>query len=102
MHHLPRTIDEALAESTRTSICFNHTMTASADVTMPDHRVGDRVQVHRPDEETSAGVLVEDFAWATPAVESLGRDWAPPRRWAVALDIGTLVFADDADIEAIH
>ncbi len=45
-----------------------------------------------------AGKLVEDFAAYLLTESVLGRDWAPPRRWAVALDSGTLVFADDEDI----
>ncbi|WP_170945750.1 hypothetical protein [Rhodococcus sp. 14-2483-1-2] len=33
------------------------------------------------------------------ASNDLGRDWAQPRRWAVALETGVLVFVDDADLD---
>jgi len=46
------------------------------------------------------GAIVADYGEAASLVaDDLGRDWAPVRRWAVALDDGRLVFADDADLE---
>ncbi|WAM19386.1 hypothetical protein [Rhodococcus sp. JS3073] len=33
---------------------------------------------------------------AAPTVRT---DWAPVRRWAIAVDDGRLVFADDGDVE---
>ncbi|MEE2032758.1 hypothetical protein [Rhodococcus chondri] len=63
--------------------------------------VGTRVTV-RIDEEKNrlAGVVVEDFAnEAAKAGGQLGRDWAPVRRWGVALDDGRLVFSDDIAVE---
>ncbi|MGW0020223.1 hypothetical protein ACWDUD_18000 [Rhodococcus sp. NPDC003382] len=46
------------------------------------------------------GAIVADYGEAAALVaDDLGRDWAPVRRWAVALDDGRLVFADDADLE---
>ncbi|EME59147.1 MULTISPECIES: hypothetical protein [Rhodococcus] len=64
--------------------------------------VGSRVVVRRGGEKSRApGVVVEDYASeAARAGEQLGRDWAPVRRWAVALDDGRLVFADDDEVEA--
>ena len=48
-----------------------------------------------------AGEIVDEFG----GVEKIdnakyGRDWAVSKRWAVALDAGTLVFRDDAELEA--
>ncbi|AKE91621.1 MULTISPECIES: hypothetical protein [Rhodococcus] len=64
--------------------------------------VGSRVVVRRGDDKSRLpGVVVEDYASeAARAGEQLGRDWAPVRRWAVALDDGRLVFADDDEVEA--
>ncbi|MEZ5151025.1 hypothetical protein ACWDTG_00075 [Rhodococcus zopfii] len=46
------------------------------------------------------GAIVADYGQAVALVaDDLGRDWAPVRRWAVALDDGRLVFADDGDLE---
>ncbi|MFD6897811.1 hypothetical protein ACFWB0_25160 [Rhodococcus sp. NPDC060086] len=46
------------------------------------------------------GKIVEDYGTSQQAVgEDLGRNWAPIRRWAVALDDGRLVFVDDDDLE---
>ncbi|MFD6860061.1 hypothetical protein ACFWCF_22350 [Rhodococcus sp. NPDC060090] len=46
------------------------------------------------------GKIVEDYGTSQQAVgEDLGRNWAPIRRWAVALDDGRLVFVDDNDLE---
>ncbi|WP_156665318.1 hypothetical protein [Rhodococcus phenolicus] len=46
------------------------------------------------------GEIVADYGRAADLVaDDLGRDWAPVRRWAVALDDGRLVFADDADLD---
>ncbi len=43
---------------------------------------------------------MEDYGTSQQAVgEELGRNWAPIRRWAVALDDGRLVFVDDDDLE---
>ena len=50
----------------------------------------------------AAGALVEDYApLGILDAAAAGREWALPRRWAVALDHGRLVFADDRDIEAV-
>lgn len=63
--------------------------------------VGDIVEVHRPDGTTSAGTLVEDFGDYLLPADTLGRTWTPPHRWAIALDAGALVFADDQDVTAL-
>ncbi|QII07855.1 hypothetical protein BH93_22960 [Rhodococcoides fascians A25f] len=73
-------------------------MSESGHLTPAAHAVGDRVQLRTPD---AAGVLVEDYA-TIGILDSAaaGREWALPRRWAVALDDGRLVFAADSDIAA--
>lgn len=49
---------------------------------------------------STPGKIVEDYGTSQQAVgEELGRNWAPIRRWAVALDDGRLVFVDDDDLE---
>ena len=45
------------------------------------------------------GTVVEDYGDEAAANAHLGRDWAPVRRWAVALDEGRLVFSDGHDLE---
>ncbi|MDF3312479.1 hypothetical protein P3H15_46900 [Rhodococcus sp. T2V] len=45
------------------------------------------------------GTVVEDYGDEVAANDHLGRDWAPVRRWAVALDEGRLVFSDGHDLE---
>ncbi|MBY4128160.1 hypothetical protein HQO83_07145 [Rhodococcus fascians] len=73
-------------------------MSEPVHVTTAHPTVGDTVQVRRSDGNTAAGTLIEDFADYTIAGDAVGRDWAKPHRWAVALDEGTLIFVDDADI----
>ena len=65
-----------------------------------DAGVGDTVQVRRAGGHIVAGTLVEDFADFVLTAEAAGRNWGTPRRWAVALSDGTLMFADDTDIVA--
>ncbi|MDV7240641.1 MULTISPECIES: hypothetical protein [Rhodococcus] len=65
----------------------------------PDIVVGARVRVRRETETTAQGVVIEDFAELTTSGQSLGRDWAPVHRWAVALDDGRLVFAHDGELD---
>ncbi|OAK53777.1 hypothetical protein [Rhodococcoides kyotonense] len=60
--------------------------------------VGDRVQMKRAGVEQEAGTIVEDFAESLCSGDALGRTWARPKRWAIALDSGTLVFADDSEL----
>ncbi|MFC9841010.1 hypothetical protein ACFVKB_45760 [Rhodococcus sp. NPDC127530] len=43
------------------------------------------------------GVVVDDYA--AEVGTGAGHDWALVRRWTVVVDDGTLVFADDGDIE---
>ncbi|MFY2789167.1 hypothetical protein [Rhodococcus sp. KRD162] len=49
-------------------------------------------------ETREAGAIVEDFG-VQPS-DSTSREWAVARRWAVALDSGRLVFADNEDLTA--
>ncbi|CCQ14632.1 putative uncharacterized protein [Rhodococcus sp. AW25M09] len=67
--------------------------------------VGSRVKVHiqTPANDDDAGqdsyetgAIVEDFGVQAP--DSTSREWAVARRWAVALDTGRLVFADNEDL----
>lgn len=45
------------------------------------------------------GVIVDDFGVAVAPHDRFGRDWALTKRWAKALDAGSLVFRDDDEIE---
>lgn len=51
------------------------------------------------DTEPQVGVVVEDFADRVIDETDLGRDWAPVKRWAIALDDGRLVFAAEDGLE---
>ncbi|CAG7641667.1 hypothetical protein SIM91_02900 [Rhodococcus opacus] len=64
---------------------------------LPAVAVGARVRVRRRAEPAVTGEVVADYAELTDT-EERGHDWAPVRRWAVALDDGRLVFADTADL----
>lgn len=47
-----------------------------------------------------AGVIVDDFGDLVDAAgQAYGRDWAVTKRWAVALDDGSLVFRDDNELD---
>ncbi|MGF0311251.1 hypothetical protein BH92_26580 [Rhodococcoides fascians A21d2] len=67
--------------------------------------VGSRVKVHirtpgtdenAGQEAYESGAIVEDFG--VQAADTTSREWAVARRWAVALDSGRLVFADNEDL----
>ena len=45
-----------------------------------------------------AGVVIEDYEDMVIDRGSVGRDWAPVHRWAIALDDGRLIFANDDDL----
>ncbi|WP_092808367.1 hypothetical protein [Rhodococcus globerulus] len=65
--------------------------------------VGSRVKVTVPGGSGGGaytGVVIEDYANMVIDSESVGRDWAPVHRWAIALDDGRLIFADDDDLTA--
>ncbi|MCJ0895309.1 MULTISPECIES: hypothetical protein [unclassified Rhodococcus (in: high G+C Gram-positive bacteria)] len=62
-----------------------------------------KVRIHTPDADDKSaqdayetGAIVEDFGVQTP--DTTSREWAVARRWAVALDSGRLVFADNEDL----
>lgn len=74
----------------------------------PAWSVGARVTTHySPDPALAAdqrpqksGVIVEDHGEVIDsATRPYGRDWALPRRWAVLLDEGQLVFRDGDELE---
>jgi len=45
-------------------------------------------------------MIIEDHGdVVADSARSYGRDWALPRRWAIALDDGSLVFRDDDELE---
>ena len=65
--------------------------------------VGAKVVVRKgvAGDEPAPGTIVDDFGPAQKAVgDDLGRDWAPVRRWAVALDDGRLIFVDEDAFES--
>lgn len=64
----------------------------------PKRSVGDRITLYR-DGAASEGTLVEDYAGFRVLSGEVTRDWAPLRRWAIALDSGHLVFADDHELD---
>lgn len=63
--------------------------------------IGDRVRFDGPRSTGEYGRLVADYADFVVHDGRLDRDWAPPRRWAVALDSGRLTFADDAELKPV-
>lgn len=67
--------------------------------------VGSSVSVTAPGIETEGsavctGVVIEDYADMVIDSGSVGRDWAPVHRWAIALDDGRLIFANDENLAA--
>lgn len=48
--------------------------------------------------EKQPGVVIEDYADVVIDNAAVGRDWAPVHRWAIALDDGRLVFANNEDL----
>ncbi|MBT2274232.1 hypothetical protein [Rhodococcus qingshengii] len=67
--------------------------------------VGSRVRVTAPGFDAvgtavCTGVIIEDYADMVIDPGSVGRDWAPVQRWAIALDDGRLIFANDEDLAA--
>ncbi|WP_016932038.1 MULTISPECIES: hypothetical protein [unclassified Rhodococcus (in: high G+C Gram-positive bacteria)] len=70
---------------------------AGSSNTPPKPAVGAKVVVRAgvAGDDACRGTIVEDFGPAQEAVgDQLGRDWAPVRRWAVALEDGRLIFVD--------
>lgn len=49
-----------------------------------------------------AGRIVDDFGDELLDAAGTGRDWAPARRWAIALTSGRLVFADTGDLAPVR
>ena len=47
-----------------------------------------------------SGVVIADYADMVIDSGAVGRDWAPVHRWAIALDDGRLMFANDEDLAA--
>jgi len=60
--------------------------------------VGDRVRIPSPNGQDDIGTLIEDYTEFTVDRKEMKRTWAPVRRWAIALDSGTLAFADEVEI----
>lgn len=65
--------------------------------------VGSRVHIKvrasdTDDVTTSTGVVIEDYQDLVIDRNSTGRDWAHVHRWAIALDDGRLIFANDEDL----
>ncbi len=67
--------------------------------------VGVRVSTRRTwgsglvDDPGLRGVIIEDHSDVVAGAGAFGRDWALPRRWAIALDDGPLVFRNDDELE---
>jgi hypothetical protein len=83
--------------SSESVICFNTVMTETERAPKRERTVGEKVQVRR-DGVVVGGTIVEDFVDSLVSGDRLGRDWAQPHRWAIALDTGVLVFVDDSDL----
>ena len=71
----------------------------SKDVTA----VGSRVRITVPGSDADGtvactGMVIEDYQDMVIDRGSVGRDWAPVQRWAIALDDGRLIFANDDDL----
>ena len=71
----------------------------SKDVTA----VGSRVRITVPGSDADGtvactGIVIEDYQDMVIDRGSVGRDWAPVQRWAIALDDGRLIFANDDDL----
>jgi len=47
----------------------------------------------------TSGVIIEDHSDVVAGDGAFGRDWALPRRWAIALDDGSLVCRNDDELE---
>jgi len=47
----------------------------------------------------ASGVIIEDHSDVVAGAGAFGRDWALPRRWAIALDDGPLVFRNDDELK---
>ncbi|MEU4058509.1 hypothetical protein G9U53_25190 [Rhodococcus sp. D-46] len=65
--------------------------------------VGSRVRITVSGSDASGtvactGVVIEDYEDMVIDRGSVGRDWAPVHRWAIALDDGRLIFANDDDL----
>lgn len=69
--------------------------------------VGTRVRTH-PSSNTGtatnqhpreSGIIVDDFGEVLATHDHYGRDWALTKRWAIALDSGSLVFRNDIELE---
>ncbi|MDR3660967.1 MAG: hypothetical protein P4L86_11345 [Mycobacterium sp.] len=60
-----------------------------------------RVRVNRGDEKDARGVIVEDYGDQAGLSVDVGADHIADaaRRWAILLDSGSLVFADDAHLK---
>lgn len=92
-------LDRTVARAKFATKCLDIDMPVSGGNTNNSRAIGDVVDVVRPESGVCAGTIVEDFVDVLSASNDLGRDWAQPRRWAVALETGVLVFVDDADLD---
>lgn len=74
--------------------------TAGADDADAQLAPGVRVRVHPGTDAESQGVIVEDFGEMHDREADVSRNQItnPPRRWAVTVDDGTLVFVNSDQI----
>jgi hypothetical protein len=70
----------------------------SRDMIALGSRVRIAVPVSDADGSETWGVVIEDYEDMVIDRGSVGRDWAPVHRWAIALDDGRLIFANDDDL----
>lgn len=68
--------------------------------------VSERVAVRLDSGETKTGTIIEDFADLMPTVGEVRvradeQRTVSLRRWGVAVDDGTIVYVDDADLETL-
>ena len=49
---------------------------------------------------SAAGTIRQEFSDSLAEPEKFGRNWAITKRWAVALDSGSLVFRNDDELDA--
>jgi hypothetical protein len=66
----------------------------------PDVAVDTRVRVYTGTDAETRGVVVDDFGDSAGYAVDIGVNHIadPARRWAVMLDIGTLVFVDSSQL----
>lgn len=99
--------DDCARELLRSCYVRIRRMTDNNGETSGTTTVGSRVRVTAPGFDTEgsaicAGVVIEDSADMVIDPGSVGRDWGPVHRWAIALDDGRLIFVNDKNLAAAN